>query len=89
MDCRTTVLLLALGLVSPGLAAPYNLQAPLRPDPVKTPGDVLTSDPAVICQPGYTRTVRDVPQAVKEQVYRSYGITSRGKGEYEIDHRAA
>ena len=27
-----------------------------------------------------------MPQALKEQVYRAYGITSRLPGEYEIDH---
>lgn len=87
MSARTAALaLLALALSGPGQAAPYNLKAPLVPDPVKTPGDVLTTDPKVICQPGYTQTVRNVPQALKEQVYRSYGITSREKGEYEVDH---
>jgi hypothetical protein len=63
-----------------------NMSAPLVPDPVKTPGAVLTSDPKLICVSGYTSTVRNVPQSLKEQVYRSYGITSREKGEYEIDH---
>lgn len=87
MSARTAALgLLALALASLGQAAPYNLKAPLLPDPVKTPGDVLTTDPKVICQSGYTQTVRNVPQALKEQVYRSYGIASRQPGEYEVDH---
>ncbi|GHF52579.1 hypothetical protein HNQ07_003189 [Deinococcus metalli] len=59
---------------------------PLLPDPALTPGDVLTTDAAVICRPGYSRTVRAVPQALKEQVYREYGITSRAPGEFEVDH---
>lgn len=79
---RTLLLTLALT----GVAGAINTHAPLMPDPVKTPGDVLTTDPKVICKPGYTQTVRNVPQSVKEQVYRSYGITSREPGEYEIDH---
>lgn len=78
--------LLALALMTPGLATSYNRQAPIAPDPVRTPGDVLTTDPAIICTPGYTQTVRNVPQSLKEQVYREYGIKSREKGEYEIDH---
>ncbi|GHF65420.1 hypothetical protein GCM10017781_46380 [Deinococcus metalli] len=69
-----------------GSAGALNLHAPLLPDPALTPGDALTSDPAVICTPGYTHTVRNVPQALKEPIYRAYGITSREKGEYEIDH---
>jgi len=51
-----------------------------------TPGDVLTTDTSVICQVGYSSTVRDVPQSLKDQVYRNYGITSRKPKEYEIDH---
>ena len=68
------------------LAATYNLNAPLTPDPVKTPGDVLTSDPKIICKSGYTQTVRNVPQSLKNQVYKNYGITSRAAGEFEVDH---
>lgn len=78
-------LFLLLGMLASAALA-INEQAPLLPDPVKTPGDVLTSDPNVICRPGYTKTVRDVPQQVKEAVYREYGITSRANGEYEVDH---
>jgi hypothetical protein len=45
----------------------------------------MTTDASAICVKGYTKTVRDVPKAVKEQAYRSYGITTRKPGEYEID----
>jgi hypothetical protein len=60
--------------------------SPIVPDAQKTPGDVLTTDAKIICVPGYTKTVRNVPQAIKEQAYRSYGITTRQPGEYEVDH---
>lgn len=60
--------------------------SPIVPDAQKTPGDVLTTDASVICVSGYTKTVRNVPQAIKEQVYRSYGITTREPKEYEVDH---
>jgi hypothetical protein len=82
---RTLAVLVILGLSSV-LAAGYNLQAPIVPDPKLSPGDVLTSDPKIVCVSGYTKTVRNVPQSVKEQVYREYGVTSRQRGEYEIDH---
>ncbi|WP_407571772.1 hypothetical protein [Deinococcus altitudinis] len=82
---RAFLLLAALTLGS-GLAAGYNLSAPVLPDPKFSPGDVLTSDPKLVCVSGYTKTVRNVPQSLKEQVYREYGITSRQPGEYEIDH---
>ena len=57
--------------------------SPLVPDLQKTPGDVLTTDASVICVKGYTKTVRNVPQAIKEQAYRSYGITNREPKEYQ------
>ena len=60
--------------------------SPIVPDAQKTPGDLLTTDAKVICVPGYTKTVRNVPQAVKVQAYRNYGITNRKPGEYEVDH---
>ncbi|MGY2896144.1 HNH endonuclease signature motif containing protein [Deinococcus sp. UYEF24] len=82
---RAFLLLVALSFGS-GLAAGYNLSAPILPDPKLSPGDVLTSDPKLVCVSGYTKTVRNVPQSLKEQVYREYGITSRQPGEYEVDH---
>lgn len=61
-------------------------EPPIVPDPAKTPGDVLTTDTGKICTKGYTKTVRDVPEFLKDQIYRSYGILERKPGEYEIDH---
>ncbi len=69
-----------------GTALAFHQNAPTKPDPKRTPGDVLTTDKTVICVPGYTKTVRNVPQTLKEQVYRAYGITSHEKGEFEVDH---
>ncbi len=46
----------------------------------------MTTDAKVICTPGYAKSVRNVPQTIKEQVYSSYGITLRRPGQYEIDH---
>jgi len=31
---------------------------PIRPDPKLTPGAVLTTDGAAVCQPGYSKSVR-------------------------------
>ena len=78
---RITALLL-LGLTSSALA----FTPPVKPDPKLTPGDVLTTDRNVVCVPGYTKTVRNVPQSVKNEVYRRYGITSHAPAEYEVDH---
>ena len=43
-----------------------NRNAPVLPNPRLSPGDVLTTDTTLICRSGYTRTVRNVPQALKE-----------------------
>ena len=60
--------------------------SPINPDPIKTPGDVLTTDPDVICVSGYTKQVRHVMKATKDQVYDAYGIDHRYPGQYEVDH---
>ena len=64
----------------------YNSAAPMMPNPNLTPGDALDVTAADICVRGYSKKVRNVPQSVKEKVYLQYGITSRQKGEYEVDH---
>lgn len=56
------------------------------PNPSLTPGDVLTTNLSKICASGYTQTVRDVPEPLKLEVYREYGITAHQPGEYEVDH---
>lgn len=60
--------------------------APIRPDPTLTPGDTLDVTLEDIRTVGYSAKVRDVPVAVKRQVYASYGIAHWTKGEYEMDH---
>jgi hypothetical protein len=59
---------------------------PIVPDPKLTPGDTFDVTAQDVCTPGYARKVRDVPVEMKRQVYREYGITSHGPGDYEIDH---
>ncbi len=56
------------------------------PNAQMTPGDALDVTAKDICQPGYSQKVRDVPESVKNEVYREYGITSHQPGEYEVDH---
>jgi hypothetical protein len=56
------------------------------PDPNLTPGDILAVTAGDICVPGYSSKVRNVPQAVKNQAYAEYGITSHAPNSYEVDH---
>ena len=60
--------------------------APLLPNASLTPGATLPVTAADLSVPGYTKRVRNVPQAVKEKVFAEYGITSRAPREYEVDH---
>lgn len=58
-----------------------------RQDVACTPGAIFpdaTKDQ--ICTPGYSKTVRNVPDAVKSAVYAEYGIKTHATGEYEVDH---
>jgi hypothetical protein len=56
-------------------------------DQACTPGDIIpTATKDQICQSGYSQTVRNVPQSVKDEVYAEYGIASHSTGEYEVDH---
>ncbi len=56
------------------------------PDSACTPGAVFDVTRAQICEPGYSKSVRDVPTSVKDEVYAEYGIRSHSPGEYEVDH---
>ena len=57
------------------------------PDPTCTPGAIFAGVTASeVCTPGYSKSVRNVPTSVKNQVYASYGVLTHSPGEYEIDH---
>ncbi len=52
-----------------------------------TPGAAITGvTKDQICTPGYAKSVRNVPEKEKNDVYLEYGITSHVEGEYEVDH---
>ena len=59
---------------------------PIVPDPKLTPGDTFEVRVQDLCVRGYTKKVRNVPAAMKREVYRKCGITSHGSGDYEVDH---
>jgi hypothetical protein len=57
------------------------------PDPECSPGAIFPeATKEKICVPGYSASVRNVPESEKKQVYLAYGIASHIKGEYEMDH---
>jgi len=56
-----------------------------RPDPVLTPGQVLTTNLMQICKTGYSRTVRNVNAAEKAKVAAAYKFTGTSSS-VEYDH---
>lgn len=57
------------------------------PDFACTPGAIIASSTKdQICTSGYSSSVRDVSQSVKNKVYAEYGITTHSSGQYEVDH---
>ena len=60
---------------------------PILPDASLTPGDVTNVPIQVLCQHGYTKIVRSVPERVKQQVFiRYFGRVPDKTGNYEVDH---
>lgn len=55
------------------------------PTPSVTPGDVWSSDLAIVCN---TRTGlrRRTTPAMKRDAYAKYGIYSQRRGQYQVDH---
>ena len=52
-----------------------------------SPGDIFPdATVSQICTPGYSQSVRNVPESEKNQVYAEYGIASHVTGQYEVDH---
>jgi len=68
------------------VGAPARQPAPYLPKPELTPGDVFDVTLEDICTPGYTRKVRAVPSALRTQAFKSYGIASDRRSEYQLDH---
>lgn len=56
------------------------------PDPVCTPGAVLTTDASIVCVSGYSSRARDVSAATKQKVFAAYGISYSEHSNYEVDH---
>jgi hypothetical protein len=78
---RLISILVALLIALPAIAG----DLPIRPDPKLTPGVVLITDAATICQPGYSKTVRHTSGKLKASIYREYGLDRTGS-HFEIDH---
>jgi hypothetical protein len=64
---------------------PAGVPAVDMPNPVLTPGAVLTTSTARVCAPGYSASVRNVPSWANTAVYARYGIP-HVPYQHEVDH---
>lgn len=53
----------------------------------QTEGEFMESNISILCQKGgYTDTVRDVPQSIRDRVYKDYGYNKTLNESAELDH---
>ena len=71
-------------------AQPYYFSnPPTLPDAKLTPGQLLSNSATLeqILATGYTKTIRNVPESLKRQVFIAYfGSVPANAGQFEIDH---
>lgn len=84
---RTTAAALTLSLTACSTAA---AGAWTLPNASTTPGAVASSDPAVVCHAGYSRTVRPpydyAWRKFRVSVFRAYGIPHERWRDFTLDH---
>ena len=87
-----TVRTISRGLIPAVLLAASAMPAPAQdepalPDPIMTPGEVMTGDLDVVCHQ-HTRERRRVPTSRCDAVFRAYSIpdTPLARYSYECDH---
>ena len=76
-----------VALGQPQRSSPCAVQGAL-PDQGCTPGAVFPEAPAeIICEPGYSKSVRSVSIGLKHEIYGAYGVSyPQPRGSYELDH---
>jgi hypothetical protein len=77
-------LILLLGAAPPTVPPRCVARGPL-PDPVCTPGVVVTTDLAVVCGTP-TKERRRVSDGLRRAVLEEYGIATAAGGTFEVDH---
>lgn len=82
---KISILFIGLLLLATSL---YAVQDKFLPDPNLTPGAIMnavTKDE--VCAPGYSKSVRHVPESEKKQVYQEYNMQPhKSPCPCEIDH---
>ena len=60
--------------------------SPILPDPNLTPGQTdYNATKEMVCTPGYSASVRNVPDSLKRNVFKTYGLNSSAD-KFEVDH---
>jgi hypothetical protein len=76
--------LLLAALVSTSI--PFRALALSKPDPVLTPGAVVTVPVSVLCKPGYSKLMRHTTTATKKHVCAVYHKRNCPGPKWELDH---
>jgi hypothetical protein len=58
----------------------------IRPDAALTPGAVEDVDPAVMCQVGYSASIRRYDWKLRNRVFESYHLFNVDRRNFELDH---
>ena len=84
MRATAAALVLSLAACATAAAGAWTLPAP------STPGAIVSSDPALVCVRGYSRTVRPAYnyawRKFRVSVFRAYGIPHEQWHDYTIEH---
>ena len=83
---RTVSKVLLVVVLFWSLGALAQQAAPYLPNYELTPGDVFDVTIEDICTPGYTKKVRNVPKSLRDQAFKSYGISPDRRSQYQLDH---
>jgi hypothetical protein len=66
---------------------PVEASGAIEPNHRLTPGEAFPAATAgQVCVPGYSASVRDVPQATRLAVFAAYGVPYANHAAYELDH---
>jgi hypothetical protein len=69
------------------LENPFYSNQSLYPNPKYVKGDILERNKTIICQTGYSSTVRDVPLSLRKKIFERDGVKyPQPTGNTELDH---
>lgn len=78
---RLFIIALTFSLI---VSSSYAAERENRPDPMLTPGDIVTTDKTLVCMKGFSKMIRRTTSEMKRKTYRAYEL--RNTKANKIDH---